>query len=841
MRTNRLIIWKVEMLTTRVRIAIPGALLFLAVLVAGCREPQDPTESPGSTAPSALITDAAHDPTVEGFYFLRPMVSDPTFSGVFNPDLLPVVEICELTADPTTDPGAACRMDREPIRVFRSEVRLVLEDEHYLVPWHAPEDELDAEKFYRISVFGSFRLDDTVDPPAIRGSILLGFADVDVVNNGSEVDGVDREELLPLVRTWSLPIKFRIEQGALCNARARANPEADLDCTDTTARIVDDGGGDVVVPSKEAAGRFQAGWIPQAALEAGITEVTVLVTRVSLSEGESCLFDPGTGQGQILDERESCYQWTTEPKLGREFSADGSFQVFEADVIAAQCRDPEITEAIVQQFQLHQFDPDLAEAGDPPSGVVALESRSDADDLIDCSNFVVLDFGSGPLAELAELGWRSVGRPLARLVLPGRLWAATEKGLGGLAKAFSPTNIGWARALEMTLVAGDGQTGALGATLPVAPTVELVATHPPGAGDPPVPNVEVTFTVTSGGGTLSAVEDDGSSSLTVTTDNAGQAGVLWTLGPEVGTQTLEATAEAFGSPVVFTAEAVAAAQILFDNGSSSGLQSNFANTAGGQELFEDLTLTRDARITIIRWQQHDHNDATYLSTQILVFAGLPFDSPPVFNSTVVADRTPNQTGTLFGEWNGFDYEISGLAINLPAGNYWLGLNSSFEGTRSGWDNTTGGPNTISGFRLVNASNPPPGRVIDLNLAFTVLGIELRPLAAVPLATFSLPDASPGRRITRLEQRPDGGLLSGRVVEIDGVEHLELIAMELDGTVSIVGSIPSVRSNIDFVDIDFGSDGSLYGTLSNDFSMFRLDPEGTLTQVDDSGWGDGSVR
>jgi hypothetical protein len=164
-----------------------------------------------------------------------------------------------------------------------------------------------------------------------------------------------------------------------------------------------------------------------------------------------------------------------------------------------------------------------------------------------------------------------------------------------------------------------------------------------------------------------------------------------------------------------------AIRILFDNGSSSGPQDNYGNTVGQQELFEDFTLTETSVITTINWQQHDYNGSTYLYTEVVIFSGLPFDAPPVFSSTIVADRTPNATGTLFDHWDGFDYAIEGLSITLPPGTYWLGLNAEFDGVRSGWDMTLGGPNTIPGFRLVNASFPAPGEELGANLAFTLFG------------------------------------------------------------------------------------------------------------------------
>ena len=57
--------------------------------------------------------------------------------------------------------------------------------------------------------------------------------------------------------------------------------------------------------------------------------------------------------------------------------------------------------------------------------------------------------------------------------------------------------------------------------------------------------VNVTWTVTSGGGTLSAV--------TTTTDMYGRAIAAWTLGSTVGPQTVSATVDGLAAPVQFTA------------------------------------------------------------------------------------------------------------------------------------------------------------------------------------------------------------------------------------------------------------------------------------------------
>ena len=96
-------------------------------------------------------------------------------------------------------------------------------------------------------------------------------------------------------------------------------------------------------------------------------------------------------------------------------------------------------------------------------------------------------------------------------------------------------------------VEGDGQRAAPGAEVPIAPAVRVLDSD----GDP-VEGVAITFVVTGGGGTV-----EGAATVTGP-DGIGRVD-RWTLGGTAGTNTLEARADGLaGSPVVFTAEAVAA-------------------------------------------------------------------------------------------------------------------------------------------------------------------------------------------------------------------------------------------------------------------------------------------
>ncbi len=96
---------------------------------------------------------------------------------------------------------------------------------------------------------------------------------------------------------------------------------------------------------------------------------------------------------------------------------------------------------------------------------------------------------------------------------------------------------------------GAGQTGAPGRELP-KPIVVLVTDDD----DRPIADVQVSFSVGQGGGSVSEA--------TIQSDINGRARVSWTLGPDAGTQSLQAAATTSsgapldGSPLSISANAV---------------------------------------------------------------------------------------------------------------------------------------------------------------------------------------------------------------------------------------------------------------------------------------------
>ncbi len=166
-------------------------------LLVACQDQRSPT----AVKPSALIQDGAHAGNTH-FFFLPPMVPQPSFSGVFNPQLKPVVQICELS-------GAACGATIASFTTTTGPASetVRISGDLYTVSWHTALFNLDAQKTYRITV--------------IAGATTLGFADVDVVSFGNQLKNVNTNQFVPLLDDGTLPIKFRIERGAFGTNCAR--------------------------------------------------------------------------------------------------------------------------------------------------------------------------------------------------------------------------------------------------------------------------------------------------------------------------------------------------------------------------------------------------------------------------------------------------------------------------------------------------------------------------------------------------------------------------------------------------------------------------------------------
>lgn len=256
-------------------------LVFAAPLFLACRDERSITALPlrGDFLDGRVLGGNAH------FFFLPPMVSLPTFSGVFNPLIQPVVDICQLDVDPITHDPIACSAGVAHINPFP--VSLDPTGDHYQVNWDTEQPQIDVTKFYRIQVFGS------------PGGLLLGLADIAPVVNGGQLKNVNTGEFIGLVDGRTLPIKFRIEQGAFLG---------DQTCTDCAEATVTNNGATVVTNTGFAGARLPAGWL---ALTSP-SPVVVAIERVTTLNG---LPLSGTNPcvPNALVQVQGCYRFQTIP------------------------------------------------------------------------------------------------------------------------------------------------------------------------------------------------------------------------------------------------------------------------------------------------------------------------------------------------------------------------------------------------------------------------------------------------------------------------------------------------------------------------------------------------
>src|SRR4029079_11161414 len=146
------------------------------------------------------------------------------------------------------------------------------------------------------------------------------------------------------------------------------------------------------------------------------------------------------------------------------------------------------------------------------------------------------------------------------------------------------------------------------------------------------------------------------------------------------------------------------AGVLFDNGSASGPDGEVLNSEAFT-VIDNFTLSLDSMIDGVTWTQHDLTATGYTGTDITIFNAFPYLASQIFSRSFVSSRIPNAIGLMSGK-SGFDYSVSGLALNLAAGTYFIGLHTNFDnGSSSFWDQTTGSGSSITGrYQMVPLRN-----------------------------------------------------------------------------------------------------------------------------------------
>ena len=413
--------------------ALRCGLVILAL--SGCRAGDSPTPTtpilalPGQ--PAFVVSDGATVGGNRDFFFLPPMAKDPSTNpnyqaNAFNPNLKPQVRICALAAANATLVTATtlCKAGASPYNIVAT---ATLSDGQYAYNWDVPKG---GDPFYRVSVF--------------VGTTRLGFADVTT----------EKSDLLIQVNDGrALPVKFRIEQYALC-ATPGTGP-----CASKTINLAV--GGTVTTPI----GDKPAGVIIPAQNNGVVTTVTA----------QPCPdLNPAVTD---LPTYGPCVRVTASPALPPG-ALSNSATVF---ICAVESFLPgSMSHQQTERVTMHRYD---APVNQGAARFAALPHAPA------CATTLGMGSVKGMWHDLARGAYASAGRELFAMLAPKPLNAATRRldvGAGALTDEFS--DFQFALPAKLSIVAGNGQTGAPGTALPVSPSVSVTDL----AGDL-VPNARVRF------------------------------------------------------------------------------------------------------------------------------------------------------------------------------------------------------------------------------------------------------------------------------------------------------------------------------------------------------------
>lgn len=281
------------------------ALVLLAAMAVACRN--DRALPPG---PTFVIQDGNHNGNAF-FYWLPPVVSQQApGTQVFSKQLAPTITITNLCT------GSVIRS------ISGADVQAG--NGQYQANWQTSDDYLDAACTYRLAVN--------------VGARQLGLADLDVVDNGRELKNVNSDEYIPLPDDRTLPIRFFIGVGSMCDPGV-------LDCGEGVAQP---GTSTTIVTTSGRAGLL----VPAGAVS---ENVTIAIQSVDNSPGTVCIPNLlNQYAGTSLDN--ACYEYRASPTDGN--GELGHF-TFNSNVTVGIC--PPVNamheaHAVLDLLQIYRFD-----------------------------------------------------------------------------------------------------------------------------------------------------------------------------------------------------------------------------------------------------------------------------------------------------------------------------------------------------------------------------------------------------------------------------------------------------------------------------------------------------
>src|SRR6266480_4140718 len=176
--------------------------------VAACSSDRNPTAP--RNPPAFDISDAVHDGGTPGFFFLPPLVAQPTTGGAFDADIVtlnPQVAICDITLGPDADCGGSSEGATPAIIVYTTTstpaITVAPTAAAYSVSWDTKLEGFVTGHTYRAHVAAG----------GIGARRELGFADVLLTTSPGQVKDLATGDLISLNDGRTLPIRSRIESG----------------------------------------------------------------------------------------------------------------------------------------------------------------------------------------------------------------------------------------------------------------------------------------------------------------------------------------------------------------------------------------------------------------------------------------------------------------------------------------------------------------------------------------------------------------------------------------------------------------------------------------------------
>src|SRR5256885_3813000 len=216
-------------LTSRAAWLVPTLLI-----VEACASGDRPTAP--RLGPEFAISDGVHESGTPGFFFLSPMVAQPTFSGTFDADITtlnPAIAICDITNGPDANCGSSGGTPAVLVFTTATTPAITLDPPlpQSQVNWVTRGAGFVASHTYRVHV--------TAGASGTRRE--LGFADVLLTTTPGQAKDATTGDVIVAKAGRTLPIHFRIETGIAGSVSvSAASPSVATGGTDLLTATVQD-------------------------------------------------------------------------------------------------------------------------------------------------------------------------------------------------------------------------------------------------------------------------------------------------------------------------------------------------------------------------------------------------------------------------------------------------------------------------------------------------------------------------------------------------------------------------------------------------------------------------